>query len=162
MREIKFKIYDKELKESHIERLQDLCEDDYWYDGKTDVWSVLYDSHNEQERFVALQYTGLKDKNGTEIYEGDIILTQPYRDKPFSSKAKEKRLKGIVFYNIKCGKNFVHDPDILKYWGAEWNIEIMDKEAYKKYSYCSWGSFFECEVIGNIYDNPELLKEAKI
>ena len=104
------------------------------------------------------QYTGLKDKNGKEIYEGDIILTQPFSNKPFSQKKKEKRLRGTVTYNIKCGKNFVGEPDKLKYWGAEWDVEIIDKEDYKKYCYWSWGSFFECEVIGNIYDNPELLE----
>lgn len=105
------------------------------------------------------QYTGLKDKNGKEIYEGDIILTQPLRDKPFSQKAKSKRLKAIVQYNVKCGKNFVREPDKIKYWGAEWDIEIIDKKAYEKYHNFGWGVFFECEVIGNIYDNPELLKE---
>ena len=55
MRDIKFKIYDKELKESHIEDLEDLHEDDIWYDGETDIWNVLYDCNNEQERTVGLR-----------------------------------------------------------------------------------------------------------
>lgn len=94
-----------------------------------------------------------------EIYEGDIILTQPLRDKPFSKKAKSKRLRGIVQYKILCGKNFIGEPDKMKYWGAEWDVEIIDKEAHKKYCNGGWGTFFECEVIGNIYDNPELLEK---
>lgn len=49
---INFKIYDKQLKEEHILRLEDLCEDDYWYDGETEVWEVLYDCNHEQERFT--------------------------------------------------------------------------------------------------------------
>lgn len=89
---------------------------------------------------------------------GDIVLTQPLKDKPFSQKAKSKRLRGIVKYQVLCGKNFIGEPDKVKYWGAEWYIEIIDKKDYEKYNNCSWGLFFECEVIGNIYDNPELLR----
>lgn len=69
MREIKFRIYDKKLKESHIEELQDLCEDDYWYDGETEIWAVLKDCNDKQERFIAFQFTSLVDKNLYEIYE---------------------------------------------------------------------------------------------
>lgn len=105
-----------------------------------------------------MEFTGITDKNGLEIYEGDIVLTQPFTDKPFSKKAKSKRLRGIVKYNIECGKNFFGEPDKIKYWGAEWSIEIIDKKDYKKYGSYDWGLFFECEVIGNIYENPELLK----
>ena len=103
------------------------------------------------------QYTGLKDIHGVKIYEGDIILTQPLKDKPFSRKARSKRLRGIVKYQVLCGQNFIGEPDEVKYWGAEWGIEIIDKKDYEKYNNYGWGLFFECEVIGNIYDNPELL-----
>ena len=103
------------------------------------------------------QFIGLYDKNGKEIYEKDIILTQPLRDRPFSQKAKSKKLKGIVKYNIGYGKNFIKEPDKIKYWSAKWNVEIINKKDYEKYNNAAWGLFFECEVIGNIYDNKELI-----
>ena len=139
MRDIKFKIYDKELKESHIEKLQDLCEDDYWYDGETDVWSVLYDSHNEQERFVALQYTGLKDKNGTEIYEGDIV-----QDHFYEKKAK------IIYMEAAFYLDYTFD--FIQYETNHNRYQLISNYDTRE----------ALEVIGNIYDNPELIKEAKI
>ncbi len=86
------------------------------------------------------QYIGLTDKNGKKIFEGDVIKTQPFRNKPYSLNAKRKCHIGVVENRI--GWN-----------GYHWEAKIED---YGPYQY---GNPFEnCEIIGNIHDNPELLK----
>jgi uncharacterized phage protein (TIGR01671 family) len=72
-----------------------------------------------------LQYTGLKDKNGKDIYEGDIVL--------YDDEHKEKHV--ISFGDGKFG---------IKLRGEFWSFNVRYIDEY--------------EVIGNIHENPELLK----
>lgn len=87
------------------------------------------------------QYTGLKDKNEKEIYEGDIVKEVFYK---YSND--ENRHKGF-YENIS---KVVYKGRAFKYEWIKTN-EIKMPEDFKE-------SFIE--VIGNIYDNPELLKEV--
>ena len=91
------------------------------------------------------QYTGLTDKNGKKIFEGDVVKTQPFSNRPYSKKAKFKQHIGVV--ENKIYRNYV----------SEWFVRIDD---YEGFACCSWSAFYDCEVIGNIHDNPELLKGA--
>lgn len=105
------------------------------------------------------QYTGLTDKNGKKIFEGDIVKTQERYDRPYSKNRKSKRHIGVVEYQIHSGSGF-HNSKTGKWdrymeYAAEWIVKVQD---YGKFTYGSWGDFWDCEVIGNIHDNPELLK----
>lgn len=129
-REIKYRICDKELKELNYLSLEDLCGDDYWYDGDIDVWSVLYDCNNKNERFEINQYTGLKDKKDVEIYDGDILL------------------------NTASNTNY-----IVKFYDTKFMLNVIGRdEVADMYTFLNRiPTIFE--IIGNIYDNPELIKK---
>ena len=105
------------------------------------------------------QFTGLYDKNGRKIFEGDIVLTQDYYDKPYAKNRKSKRHIGVVEYKIGSSSSFYNEVtgkwDAHKEWEAEWIVKVKH---YGKFAHGDWGDFFDCEVIGNIYDNPELLE----
>ena len=107
------------------------------------------------------QYTGLMDKNGVKIFEGDIVMTGIRYDKPYSKSRKGKRLIGKVEHHIGEGEGFFNDDtgkyDAHKMYSSEWKVTIPNIESNRKYCCYTWGDFFDCEVIGNIHDNPELL-----
>lgn len=102
------------------------------------------------------EYTGLTDKNGTKIFEGDIISKDFYTD---HKQTKSKRFNGVVEYKVRCGKGFGADGEDFKSWAAEWSVKFDFGNYEQKYRSYSWGLFFDCEVIGNIYDNPELIEK---
>lgn len=82
------------------------------------------------------QYTGLKDKNGKKIFEGDIVQYQP---------------------SHMCEPTY----SVVEYCADKYNYPAFD---LKKHDYeanglqCAHEEGIGCEVIGNVHDNPELLE----
>ena len=85
-----------------------------------------------EEKNTIGQFTGLKDKNGKEIYEGDILSIASKSDKPF----------GVVMWH-KEG-----------YFCVEENLSASEPSDHISIGKLLRVSIFEFEVIGNIYDNP--------
>ena len=95
-------------------------------------WSPYYDQHKlyNAEHKPLREYTGLKDKNGKEIYEGDVLkFTEPYTEH-IEIRLIEWSMNGFWMVRKDGG---AHLP----------NQEYI-------------------EVIGNIYENPELIKNEEI
>lgn len=125
-REIKFRAWHKYLKKM-FKIGQITLEEGTWNFEPNDRgfigMSIPY-----QTSFVLMQYTGLHDKKGKEIYEGDIVK---YRDSTGQHIEKVIFDKGCFYAGMHGGSSTRVAPKLI-------NTRIT-------------------EVIGNIYDNPELL-----
>ena len=119
------------------------------WDSDTDFYHLCNTHHVIPETIG--QYTGIKDKNGRQIFEGDIVRTQPCSDRPYSKRAKFKEHIGVVRYHVRHFKNSKYEQD----YETEWTVDIKD---WGKYGCYDWSIFFKCEVIGNVFDNVDLLE----
>lgn len=130
MRPIKFRAWDKFEEEWIDDPIID------GQNGKMMGFSLLDGSflrHYSDDQITLVQYKGLKDKNGTEIYEGDIL-------RHFSIKKKE-------LYQVKWDEH-----------NASFHI-IQGDGGFAMFTTSE--GFFPYVVIGNIYKNPELLEDKK-
>lgn len=95
------------------------------------------------------QYTGMKDDKGSAIYEGDIIVK---RDKTFGTK-----LTGVVVYDSEFACFFIN----YEKYGIKVSSNFVKSEDYND-GYCTVKCEYEYNVIGNVYDNKELLEDKEL
>ena len=133
MREIKFRAWNSE--EKKMVKVDSICFNENGLIDITCEGSYEGSYYDPVDEYIIMQYTGLKDKNGKEIYEGDIIAVGV--------------TKSINIERRDCPKYKIIFTD--GYFGMKY---LPDKELTMMY--CTEDS----EIIGNIYENPELLKES--
>lgn len=127
MTQIKFRAWDNNSKQWVTGWY--LCDDGNIYAGGRDLEDGIAAS-----QIKLAQFTGLHDKNGKEIYEGDIVD------------------------EFRTSRGFPEGRHITRV--IEWNNDMTLDDAYgcTAVGFNMFGG--ELEVIGNIYDNPELLDRA--
>ncbi len=125
MREIKFKVWDTNIKK--------FIKDFYIGEEKRCDKNGIFDIQDDGHSYIFLQFTGLKDKNGLDIYEGDVI--KGFAD--FTENDKDVGFEAIYEFT-----------DVVKYQGCGFYCENADfpLDQYQK-----------LEIIGNLFQNPELL-----
>lgn len=130
-REIKFRAWDKEEKKFVL--YFDLSQNPM-------IWS-----DKMKDDYVITQYTGLRDKNGVEIYESDIVTGE------YDNLMVDYSVKGVVEMGL------TYDSDG---WANEqtygWVSTHKDDDTSSLLDLVEYNG---CEVIGNIYENPDLLNK---
>ena len=134
MREFKFRVWSIEEKQFISPNILEV------FDESGDLTAFQYIKTGKLnplympvENYIIQQYTDLKDKNKKEIYEGDIL--------DFTARYKQTGPVEVIYYGASFGCVVTDDGGLKEFW----NLSHIVQQHYP-------------EIIGNIFENPELLK----
>lgn len=165
MRELKFRAWDEDRRQMfthfHIEL--------YTPDGAD--FSVIAPGskqNGDYQNLILMQYTGLKDKNGVEIYEGDVLQYEEWHhgvNEIMDDAAAEKAGKPIN-HMIRCEVVFACGGFRYQEFRYNQQANAYGRMFNREPNYGSELSYGEgdikhMEVIGNIHANPELLETSE-
>lgn len=125
MRELKFRVWDKYCKRWHPTDSYHI----FWLNNK--IYRICIHSPSADlplDAVIIQQYTGLKDRNGKEIYEGDIFKGGDYK------------------------------WDAVEFEDGQFQVNLMGARVFTLQELCCDIDYELPEVIGNILENPELLE----
>jgi uncharacterized phage protein (TIGR01671 family) len=142
MREIKFRVWSKLSNKIYYQLSESPCFGLFEGDRAVSIEDVFF---YEKQDFEVMQYTGLKDKKGKEIYEGDIVKSLMQESR---GEWNDFERTGVVTYFENYAQFLIKTDD--NSLGCDL-FQFDDTDFYE---------VLELEVIGNIYENPELLEGA--
>ena len=129
MREYKFRAYDLQRRRMRY----DITGFEFFNNGEMSGIFIDGDFYDKKE-ITLMQYTGLHDKNGKEIYEGDIVFIK--------GDTEVLDIKGKVEYSDTFAQFIITNTG-----------NIIDEAE-------PLGDYEDIEVIGNVFENKELLNET--
>lgn len=167
MRELKYKFWDREEKRMIGPNL----DSERYYIGSYNGLALFDTERKDEDGYTYqmdvefLQYTGLKDHNGKEIYEGYIVRLESPTDyfgiQPYGMPVKNGHGELFVIIKLNCGFvlrhiSFFESRDLPGWDAPNWvhkGWKIID-------NYTFWNEQRLFRVVGNIYEDPSLLEDT--
>ena len=133
----------KEKIDSIIENISSRDIDFKVWDKENKCWYGFEESPQQGDRFILCQYTVLKDKNGDKIYDGDIVKGFDVASDKYAMDGNNREIWVVEWYQPRAS-----------FMPRDYKVNHRDGRYIHH-----WDMIGEIEVIGNIFENPELLDE---
>ena len=151
---LNFRAWDKELKTILDVSLMDFKKrvlvGEHWEFGETNFMGF--------DEIELMQSTGLKDKNGKEIFEGDVLKFNDEWNEYCHEGYVDGSVEGINYVEVVKGEA-CFEFGRTKY--PESSLFILMEDEHLNFKDVTKSEDFEFEIIGNIYENKKLLEEKE-